>query len=85
MNVLGPKLPYGVGFSSIVVTKKTNQLLLVGGYNYSRSGWSRSTMKGILELTNFTSWIELALPSELRYAHLSFPVSEAQKKLFCSK
>ena len=84
MLTLGPKLPYDLSHSGMVITKLTKRIILLGG----ESLLLPKTFNSMLELVNdLSEWKEVGFP-ELKYFrkhHLALYTTLSSKMNFCGK
>lgn len=84
---VGPKLPYRLEYSAMVVTKASARIFMIGGGSV-QPGQLGKTLNSLLELVNgMSEWKEVSFPLEnFRKHHLALQVlSGSIKGLFCGK
>ena len=82
INTLGPKLPYDLSYSGMVVTELTKRILVIGGESLQL----KKTINGMLELVNdLSEWKEIAFPTlkDFRKHHLALYATSGSLVNFC--
>ena len=81
---VGPKLPYDVQYSSMVITEVSKRIFLIGGNSFKLE----KTLKSILELVNgMSEWKVVEVPiNNFRKEHLSLQLTKGNKmNFFCGE
>ena len=82
INTVGPKLPYDLAYSGMVVTELTKRILAIGGESLQL----KKTINSMLEMVNdLSEWKEITFPKQkhFRKHHLALYATSGKLVNFC--